>query len=162
MTTSTNDQREKRVAVARDVLIQLVREDAPLKLSRGVYLEGYMVLPDNVAETNLQTVIDGVQQCCEVCAIGAAFLSYVRLYDGVALDTIVRPRYGNNLCGDDDDMLTLMRDVFPESMLRKIERYYQCWQDLYVSGNKGEALRLIMQNVVDNQGDFVPEESWRQ
>ncbi len=150
-----NDPKEMRVAVARDVLAQLHH----LRLSRSVYLKGGFALDHDIE--NLQYMVDRLRDNCEACAIGAVFLSYVRVYDGVTTAEFASNRYGEgSTC--DAWMSEKLNAAFSPGMLREIERFYQGWNGRNVHDEEHEALRLIMENIVENGGDFRPEPSWQE
>jgi hypothetical protein len=152
-------RREKRVAVAKDVLKQL--DAGSLKASKGVYLalgrRGNVPLPQTAKELQAHLL----RRPCEACAIGAAFASTVRL--------------GNHLTAgahfpDKDDLDNA--GVFTNRQLDAMEMAYE--QTTALSGNWMRAdsdriaalyprsmprkarLRAIFQNIVRNNGEFRP------
>ena len=82
-------QRKKCCAVAQDVLdhIKLVN------VTPGTYCDG-RIPPSIPADIDCGTIsakkhIDGLSAQCRVCAMGACFLSYIRLYNKIQLDAFV-------------------------------------------------------------------------
>lgn len=72
---------KQRLAVAKDVIAQLKLQKFTAK--EGVYVDHAAISPANYG-AELQTVLRKeltAQKPCEVCAMGACFISSVRLYD---------------------------------------------------------------------------------
>lgn len=96
--------------------------------------------------------IDTIIENCEVSAIGACFLSHVRLYN----DTTV----GEILKIDDQEMVDKMKNAFTDKTLQEIEDAFEDGtglKDVYKHDN--ERLKVIMKNVIKNKGVFVSEKS---
>jgi len=78
-------QQKQRLAVARDVIAQ-TRLDT-YKVTPGIYVEHDEVKERNIG-SELQTILKkglSSEQPCEVCAMGACFISTIRLYDDFKL-----------------------------------------------------------------------------
>jgi hypothetical protein len=76
-----NQKQKKKVAIAKDVIAQ-VKQHKYIPAT-GTYVGGYGGNRIVVAVGDLQKAIRNVSKKnpCEVCALGSAFLSTVRLYD---------------------------------------------------------------------------------
>lgn len=77
----------RAVAIAQDVLLQLRK----LKPTPGIYAESecFMVKED-LSPEELQTLLQKrTIPACQVCALGAAMLAHVRLYDSVPADKLL-------------------------------------------------------------------------
>ena len=168
----TREIRAKRIAVARDVLAQLDRKDVPLKVRRGTYLAGPMI-EGRIAGPSLQPYVDKLQEYCEACAIGAAFLSYVRLF-GVDCDVVRnfdRVWVGDDLMRDhlatifDGRTLDLIESMFEgenmialSSMQPSKPHIKECDEAGELGGqffSAAGAIQAICQILIENDGDFV-------
>lgn len=143
---------EQRVAVAQDVLLQLdaqrlsAKADQYLGLRfRGRALNLACILADETTELILQNK-------CNVCAIGAVFVSLARRRGDVTfLDVQVTVVEG---------IAGYTTDVFSEDMLQGMEHYFEV-HDIRRRMrhlNDDGRLRAIMRNIIDNEGAFVPKE----
>jgi hypothetical protein len=163
----------KAVAIARDVLKQL-RMDK-LRTATNFYIHNWKPLPETILyEDDAQQHLDLIQKSCQVCAKGAAFLSYIRLYNKVNMRKLGLIKHDNQTTivkrGDDD--WNELREVFGKSNLDLIEyafegliiqgpsissqnkEYVESYH--YCIGNSAKRLRAIMINVVRNKGVFKP------
>jgi hypothetical protein len=168
----TREIRNKRVAVAKDILVQLDREDVPLMPSRLTYLESNKRSPiefDAPLEGDLQPHVDLLQRHCECCLIGAAFLSMIRLYDNCPA-TVVDATFLEDgfLWVDERDMKRALLAIFSKRELGLMEVMFEVWgqgsadEDRRRAGTYGrrfdsahDALRGIAQILIDNDGEFV-------
>jgi hypothetical protein len=164
-TTPTRDQRDKAIAIARDVLLQMEREDNPLGVRAGVYLDGIGRVRYAFDDTDdLQVHIEAAQKHCRVCALGAMMLSAVRLYDGCPI---------GGLCSSRGVIENVLRVHMSDRAMDMIEAAFEvldiCQLDettdrdidfAMTFGSKGgspvDRLRRIMENVISNDGDFDP------
>lgn len=158
------EDRKLAVAIAKDVLKQL---RARRYLAQpGVYLEadGAKVKGGD----DLRKVLPKIKKC-HVCAIGAAFLSYVRLKDGVKVvaadgwpagsrpPAFVHPEGSHTLfSGRASAMRDLLVQAFDRDMLSDIESAFESnWGGYRTAGNR---LRAIMLNIIRNKGKFEPDQ----
>ena len=166
-TELTREQRDKRVAVARDVLKQLDRADMRLKVRHNSYLSGPS-FRGSFGGGSLQSYVDELQQHCEVCMLGAAFLSYTRLYNGVETGVIYSGERRLHINGSDmrphletifdARTLDLMESVFEKCVMTDEEitdelREAAEFGDSFESPH--DAARAIAQNIVDHDGEFI-------
>jgi hypothetical protein len=157
---------EKAVEVAKDVLRQL---DAKLyKATSGIYFDFLRQDLDPYAEESLQAVLE--TEPCRLCAIGGTFASTARLRNNVATSTVIVP--------SSTFMMETMVDVFTEHTLRAMEVVFETYnartypfsredsttlimygRELQSKVDDGHAddyvMRTIMQNIIDNNGEFV-------
>lgn len=155
---STKSQRA--VEVAEDVLKQLNKRKNGYLASGMGYLQTKYDLTS--AEGSLQDHLDGIQEGgCEVCALGALLLSKARLYDDV-------PISNDGICIT--DCLNGLTTVFSQRQLNLIEAAYEGGRLDYDNSSlersavafgekyrdRKARMRAIMQNIVENQGKFVP------
>jgi hypothetical protein len=85
----TREIRDKRIAVARDVLLQLDRPDLPLAVVSSMgYVTGHLFVGIR-PEDDVQAHVDAIQAHCSVCQKGALLLSKARLFDAVPASTIL-------------------------------------------------------------------------
>jgi hypothetical protein len=171
-------QQEQRIAIARDVIAQV--ENSAVLVEQGVYVGkdalGLGVFRSGEIERTLTT------ERCEVCAVGAAFVSAVRLGDALDEDSFGEDDLwarGRRL-GDKPIRLHLRR-FFGVEQLSLIEAAFERdWGFCEVFINDGlgdetrcalceravdfgdavyghdERLIAIMQNIIDNGGSFIP------
>lgn len=173
-------ERKKCCAVAQDVLDHLKL----LNVARGTYCEGKF--PDGVRDSKEQAkkYIDVISKDCKVCAIGACFLSYVRLYNNVTLgqlvggyDTIKDDFFDVEYYNIDHELAK----VFSQRQLCLIETAFECgyihfrvddedYKDLCHDSNEFSAaisfgekysvpkkrLMAIVKNIIKNNGEFIP------
>ena len=145
-------QPEKAVAVAKDILKHL--KSIRVK-SENTYLEMKKPLSDRIDnDDNAQRHIDAITKNCEVCAVGACFLSYVRVFNQVTVGDVLKAGYSY--------MQNKIRDAFPQSMLLEIEDVFEEHQFTSVHLKRQykdakQRLRAIMLNIVQNKGKFLTE-----
>ena len=161
----------KRVAIAKDVLAQIAARK--YRATCGVYVDG-LKTEDVPGETQLQEIVAGQRESCEVCGIGSVFMSAVRLGDnltvGEALSVAGYDSYVN-----ESVMADKVREYFAPAQLALIETAFERgpvgisedWhQDSAAPerairfGNRYRSatarLKAIMTNIVENEGTFVP------
>lgn len=148
-------RKQMAVAIAKDVIAQIkCRKYTP---EAGIYVCG---ADDNIPVTaignkQLQPFLKAGNLKCEVCAIGAVFLSSVRLFN----DFII-PRYW-----DDADMKDKLGEYFSFIELRELEASFENWGDsLFLETplahlDAQDRMLFIMSEVVRQKGSFDPEKS---
>lgn len=153
-------ENKKAVTVAKDVLKHLTGY-------KVVAANGYIKYPNNDFDTNQYfglcktEITKKIQKDCEVCALGACLVA--------AFNTdFAQPTHLLSFLSEsfDSGMLQL-KTIFGDNY-RKIEDAFEsCEYDEYDEHNDvtdfglkfdddKERLRAIMQNIVDNKGNFVP------
>lgn len=160
----------KAVAVAEDV-IKLLGENPDsvrVRMRRCFFSTHYHPLRDEI-NRDLQDVLPQILESgCAVCALGAAMVSKARLYDNVPLKSLFNWAAP---CWTVYRKTTtkLLEDVFSEHTLRKIECAFEvfclfeekscygatCFGAKYLDDR--QRLIAIMNNIIDNGGDFVTE-----
>lgn len=165
--------REKAVEVAKDVIAQLMKPERGYNTTTFSYISVIGGCPsrNETQGKDLREFLDQFQdKGCQVCALGAAVLSKARLYDEVPAD-IVSSDYGAN----NEDTRNALIDIFDMKTLDLIEVAYQL-HDTYAydrqdrtqvnaavafgkrfSYNRVERMVAIMENVIANNGEFIPE-----
>ena len=165
---------QKRVMIAQDVLAQL-------KAKRYVAESGCWVqanynptatwadikYTDSVQELFVEKKIES----CNVCALGGLFMSCTNLNNNTLLEELddVSEDLGN-LIDEEEKLSNKLNKIFTTSQLKLIETYFEAnggyFRD-YDEDNRIEAfynkypsdkkrLQLIMENIVENEGTFVP------
>jgi len=136
MKYTENEKRKMRIAVEKDVIKRIKLKK--LKGKSGQYIE-HKKLKSHMDFCNTPTQ---AETKCNVCAIGAAFLSFVRLYNNATekLDSY----YGT-------EMYDLLMTCFTEDQLRNIDNYFE---DNRTIESDTDRILAIMQNAVDHKGDF--------
>ena len=166
-------KRERVLAIAKDVLAHL----RLLSCEEGSYIgvrstEKASDAMDKLIEKggDAQPHIDKIARNCDVCALGAAFLSYVRLYDGVSVEDVVP-----------DALIEKMKTVFSAEQLMLIEAAFELDARPPIVGRLGgehlpagsrdavcfgerfddpkKRLKAIMENIVANDGVFKPKQA---
>lgn len=142
-----------RVALAKDVLAHL---DSLKNVNGGTYC----YLPrqyfrDMPREGEVRPYLDKMDRC-EVCALGSMFLSYIRLFDKVSFENHMS-LHEENFHARKNQILPFLQEVgFSEYELNTIESAFEYCHMFYTSTrNYKDRLRLIMQNIIDNDGTFV-------
>lgn len=139
---------EQRVEVARDVILQLNKRR--FRGSSSVFISSNRYVGDPVnhwpdSEDVRSSIFRHTGRRCKVCAKGALVVSAFLMYDGKLGD------YGGWLSGTS----RIAQNLFGDWMADHMEHYFEYkWIDKY----KNDTLRLrrIMENVVDNEGYFIP------
>jgi hypothetical protein len=159
--TTTEDP---RVAIAKDVLKQL----PALNPSKGTYVykpNGNKNLHPN---DQAQQHIDQISEDCQVCALGACFLSYIRLFNKITVDEITYIE--NSIDPAHHTVKNALREHFANEQLALIEAAFEGFrspadttavvkviEDFYNKHpNPKKRLKAIMQNIIDNNGEFKP------
>lgn len=162
-----------RVKIAEDVI-------ASIKASKLIPDTGnwvYVKLTDEKPETQLQDIVNN--KSCTVCALGALFVEAVRIKDELLVQEL---SYGNT-CNSLSlrDVQAYLKDIFTHEQLMLIEMAYEynhgnyhptdlesdkvdmglravafgLKYNLRDSSNE-ERMIAIMQNIIDNNGEFIP------
>lgn len=157
---------EKRVAIARDVIQRLNSDGSLLTAGHNGYICSPVKFPDDSGD--LKDRMEDIDQApCMVCALGATLLSKARLFNNVPLATITDNNYFLHVSGH--TARQNLRDVFPTLMLDMIEAAYEMrpmgtWlpEKLRKTVNFGTEIKdpkqrmiAIMQNIIDNGGEFI-------
>jgi hypothetical protein len=169
----------KAVAIAKDVLKQLKLKK--LRVQTGHYFHGH--LPTNRVFSDTEQVQDFlpiIRESCEVCAKGAAILSYAGLYDNLTFkDLSLREPllkvWGQRLAGS-GNMAELI-EIFGEDNWNRIEEAFESsgiarlgtfdkanksdmvWileSYAYAYPEPEDRMAAIYKNVVRNKGIFKP------
>lgn len=107
---------EQRIAIAKDVILQL--ELGKFEASSGTYFE--LVAKSELYDgDDLQKVIENRTESCSVCAIGAVFASKVRLGNNVLIeDWDINDK---DLSMTSCDLLEATENIFSEKQMRLME-----------------------------------------
>ena len=165
---------QKRVMIAQDVLAQL-------KAKRYVAESGCWVQPnihsawekklshhDSVQELFIEQKIES----CNVCALGGLFMSCTNFNNNTLLEDLdfASSELGE-LIGEEEKLSNKLNSIFSFNQLKLIESYFEAndgyFRD-YDEDDRIEAfynkypsekkrLQLIMENIVENEGTFVPK-----
>jgi hypothetical protein len=157
--------------IAQDVLAQL-------KAKRYVAESGCWVRihysPATVAETDSvqELFVEKKIESCNVCALGGLFMSCTNFNNNTLLkDLDSVSEYLGSLVDEGKKLSNKLNSIFTTNQLKLIESYFEAndgfFRDYY-EGDRIEAfynkypsekkrLQLIMENIVENDGTFVPE-----
>ena len=150
---------EARVLIAQDVLNQL-------NLKKIIATSGtYFAFGDTTFDGGdfLHEVLDKTQ--CQVCALGSLYYSRVQVANETKCDVVERiGDFEDESLNSINNVHTIMPDLnqyFDWSALDKIENYFEGWfeANTFYNNNPDPEIRMrkIMQNIIDNNGDFKPE-----
>jgi hypothetical protein len=164
---------EKAVAIAEDVIAHC----NTLNLTTGKYFHlNVNFWEQNPSEGDLKDYVEEIQPFCSVCALGAGIWSKARLFDNVPMEYFVDKLLGT--CNG-NGMVDTLEDVFSHKSIVLIEAAFERTRPLtdYIKNLKerpseeelwdavnfghlyktnAERLCAIYQNVVDNDGEFIP------
>jgi len=171
-----------RVEIAKDVIYRLQNPQEGYYATIGAYLrfrdtqgltDMWSLLHDDMRTDDLQQHVEDMEGHCEVCALGGLLLSKARLCDNVPL---------NNFYTIDEDgdktwafnqnrVKNSLIDIFGKRQLSLIESAFEVtpYYANTLSFNKKTAVEFgrrfvnskdrmiaIMENIIQNNGDFVP------
>lgn len=142
---------EKRVAIAKDVLLQLKANK--YIATRGVYLHADKPIADipHYGEVQLQPILlKNNAPKCEVCARGAMFCSAVRLGNNFNINR------HNTSCEKriySASFENIEKSIFSSSIISKIEEYFE--NSDHIHENDIDAMIAIMENIIKNKGRFT-------
>ncbi len=145
---------KKRIEIAKDVLKQLKARKLNVKKGDYCYINNEIF-----ANKNLKNVLSKFRKSCEVCALGACFLSIISIIDNFVLDdcyTIGRHK-----------MSPYLKLAFTDNQLDLIECSFEGWTDYFTEAEKKATrfhakdspevrLKAIMKNIIQNNGTFKP------
>lgn len=170
------NQKAQRIAIAKDVIAQM--NSKKYHPRGGIYIDLY--LEKNNCEFEgvkpLHEVVKATQMC-DVCAIGAMCLSAATVFDGVEWNGQQSRYWGSDGCEQDSNIRKVLHQFFDEQQLALIEAAFEGdsrhpeWINDFVSDDDletcyrfadehwghQERLQLIMQNIINNDGEFRPE-----
>jgi hypothetical protein len=158
--------REKCVAVAQDVLERLDH----LRVTTNQYLGESL---PRAGRQDAQKLLPQLEKDCKVCALGACFLSHIRLFNEVQMWGELDASQQRQLIASQLEKyfgrleLYLIETAFecvPLSLLQRVpnleEDYRVSLRDALSFGWKfsklPERLRAIMENIISNNGEFNP------
>lgn len=144
----------QRIAIAKDVLKQIAGRR--VKIKRG----GFIVSPDTctVCTINQKNIRTNQLPVCEVCAIGAAVWSGIRLYNKLSIrETTVCTRTATNWF--DPKQARLIEIAFesgfgenrPRNDLERKAAQFGRYGELQAT-----RAQRIFKNIIKNRGEFVP------
>lgn len=165
----TKKQREKVVAIAKDVLKQIPK----LTVAQGTYINfDNDVAQSDVEGQELQALLPKLMKgkACKVCALGACMISHVRLFDKFKIPEAGYA--GDSIALSDGDFRDDLVASFGERNLSLIECAFEMddyhgdadlddkevavtWGEQYDKSD--DRLRAIMKNIIANNGEFLPE-----
>jgi len=161
-----------RVAIAKDVIYRLSNPTQGYSALSNYYINidgtditGYDYLSDQDLNDDLQSHVGKLDGRCQVCALGGLLLSKARLYNHVPLDLF-------HLGFEANAVRQGLLDIFELMQLRLIEIAFEV-DDFFGLGldessiekalhfgsqfnNEASRMIAIMQNIVNNNGTFIP------
>jgi len=183
---SSASRSERKVLLAKDVLLQI--ETNKIIPTEGEWLTftlGKRKETCNLQEEFLSNSVKG----CQCCALGGLMLSNTLYKNNVYVPCISDEEYTvddeNIYTVDDENIYTVdfmghkshdekstdqLRETFYSHELELIEEYFECGLGLFSTGikfssiwhekNEYERLISIMENIVENSGEFIPRVGW--
>jgi len=164
---------QKRIMIAKDVLAQI-------KAKRYFPESGEWVKPlwssdqksiDIKLDPN-SSVKDAFKSkainSCQVCALGGLFMSCTNLNNNTTVGDLTKESYIGDLVADDDKISNGLNRIFTQKQLILIESYFEGSQGYFKGDdvktfvfletyNDDERLKMITQNIIDNNGTFKPK-----
>ena len=140
MLTKSPEDRAHAVAIAKDVL-ERIRLHRLNLLSDNGYVVGFPSFP---REGSLQENIDLAESSCEVCALGAMFLSYARLYNNI---------YCQKQSDSYGQIIDKLENYFYTEELELSEHHFERRRTEYEK-NDEEVMIDICENIIDNNGVY--------
>ena len=163
---------QKRVMIAKDVLAQI-------KAKRYFAESGEWVKPlwsDDQKSIDIKldpnsSIKDAFKSkainSCQVCALGGLFMSCTNLNNNTTVQDLKDETYIGELVADDDKISNGLNRIFTQAQLMLIESYFEGGEGYFRGGNEktqtflesyndDERLKIIMQNIIDNNGTFKP------
>lgn len=150
--TDADTKAQERVTIAQDALAW-VKEGALVPI-RGAYVRASNGVSFDDTHKQLRDVNLGK---CEVCARGALFLAKAVRFDNVIANwgySTERVNRATLLEHFDDDQINLIEEYY-EGFIRN-NAAYQWAMNFWT--NNSYRMTLILQNIIDNNGTFVPEQ----
>lgn len=171
---------EKVVAIAEDVLKHLDDTQAV----QSTYCSGEIHVDSGVtSETQLQSIEQELTRKCQVCALGACFLSHIRLFDNITFKDVDCENI-EDLVANDDGYIVFdipwravykpLSEYFDRDNLLLIETAFERDKGFSeLSGIEADAaelfgrrysdprerLRAIMENIIKHNGTFtIPQD----
>ena len=167
---------QKRVMIAQDVLAQLkakryVAESGcwvQANYNSTATLADFVKYNDSVQELFAEKTIES----CNVCALGGLFMSCTNFNNNTLLEDLddVSEELGY-LIGEEAKLSNKLNSIFTTNQLKLIENYFEgnagffrdddgnnhieAFYNKHSSDKK--RLKLIMENIVENEGTFVPK-----
>lgn len=148
---------QQRVAIAKDVLRTL--DSGKIRPTRGVYLklEGKTVRRKDVGSQWCDKLKD--VEVCEVCAKGAIFVAAALRFNRFKIsdDRVKTSGEANRFY--DVDICDLNERYFSKRQLEAIEEAFEevlVHYGAYANMSSVDAMIAIMQNIIKNNGRFVP------
>ncbi|RJQ30275.1 hypothetical protein C4565_00390 [Candidatus Parcubacteria bacterium] len=137
---------ERKIAIAKDVIARMDMEK--LNLKRGTYFDG--IVKEKIGYSDsLQLVVDKLEQGCTVCAIGAVFLSHVRLFNQVSGEVV--SRYGSEAVQIfSHDLIASVKDCFTHNEMLRLERIFEEGDISYTPQTR---IRRAMEYIIQNNGE---------
>jgi hypothetical protein len=139
----------QRVAIAKDVLAQI--EAKKLMAKRGTYVS---VEPEDITkefkDTDQVRDLFAASKKCQACAVGSLFMSAVGLHDKLTINQAplyLSGRFGVGHSG----CYGYLTMFFSEKQLEMMETIFEG-----TSGSATARLKSLMENVIENNGQFVP------
>lgn len=144
----------QRMLIAKDVIAQIAcGKMIPEKSS-------FLLVNCSFDEIDKNTRLDQVleNKVCHVCGIGAAFVSLVGFVDGEETNKHLRYIGQGRANSAGGNLRNKLSKLFEQRQLDLIEVHFECWGDCVeiYPYNPKVRLTMIMQNIIDNNGTFVP------
>lgn len=176
------EQKKQRKAIAIDVLAQMA---AGMYIPEHSYGDDALWLPINSSppDARAKDVVLGLTKPCEICAAGALFVSALRLYNGSTTGEIrseemeqvaqtIWKKLGDYFPPAQIGLIEAAFESDEQQFLVQEARMHcaidsdEAWSAIYWGESKVETgsmvgaafaqkMKAIMENIVDNDGDFV-------
>jgi len=166
---------ERRIALAKDVIEQVKTRQFNVRV--GFSYVGFLDAagsrknPITIGDRS-QPIPKGdlkrIKKTCGVCARGALMLSKIEQFNHVSYGDLESGNFSNFTGCGAGDTTAILNEAFTDYELRMIERAFEkigpdgdahkAFGESFYGGS--ERLVGIMQNIIDNGGDFMPGKIW--
>lgn len=165
---------QKRVMIAQDVLAQLITKRYVAESGCWVQANYNTACLENLKDEDSvkELFAEKKIESCNVCALGGLFMSCSNFNNNTLLEELDNASEElGNLINEEEKLSNKLNKIFSTSQLKLIETYFEAnggyFRD-YDEDDRIEAfynkhpsdkkrLQLIMENIVENEGTFVPE-----
>ena len=167
MTKSEVEKAKKRVLIAKDVIKLL--DLKKIKSVRGLYLN---LNGEDTKDSNapVEKVLKK-KKSCQVCALGSLFYAHVNRFNKVKVKNLRNEYYdarwnhpNNQFEATQFNICKPLHSYFSQEQLLLIEDYfeenniYSSTVNDYIPAKK-MSIRAIMENIIKNNGTFIPNGS---
>lgn len=153
-----SEKAKMRILLAKDVLKYL---EANKIYARHNYFNANYIGKDIPKSGSLKTLLSKSNTTCDVCALGSLFYSYIRRFNNFNINNITKTHFSNYISNGEleinnrDDLILKLKKYFSPDQLQSIENDYEL-NYFSPKTEDHEMMRLIMINIISNNGKYIP------